>query len=214
VTSGGALHGRRAAERAPGVVSLGGAAVAAGLASQFSFGGSGSAWAPALAESLRVGSAGDSTSVSIQLQHARPTLADSTTLFPETTATTAASGFRDELALGLALDLAFDVDSHIPRHDPVVELHPAMGFVGGVLFTDTQLVLPAFAGPTAYRGRMVSPELGFGLALEARIRDWIVLVPRVDALVTLGRDEREIEGGGAWNLEWRLSPGAHLVVLY
>lgn len=193
---------------------LHGASIAAGLASQFIVGGSGEAWAPALVEHATVQtSLSRATTLGLGIHHSRPILADAGVLFPEA-AFASASGFRDELALKAHIDVAFDVQAQWPLARGVVSFFPRLGFAAGALFTDTQLELAGFSGPTAYRARAVSPLLGFGLAFEARAYEWISLVPRIDASVTIAADEREIEGGERWDAEWWFTPGVDILVWF
>ena len=195
-------------------VSLRGASVAAGLASQFVLGGSGAAWAPGTEEHLSVHtSAGKYSTLGVAIHHARPELADATLLFPDAAAADGA-GYRDEFSLLAELQFAFDIGAFVPTGTKLINLLPRIGFSAGAMFTDTHLDLPSFDGLIPYRARAAAPLFGFGIGLEARALRWLSLVPRLDALLTAGADENEISGGERFETEWRLSPGVDLVVWF
>lgn len=191
-----------------------GASVAAGLASQFVLGGTGEAWAPGPLEHLTVsGNPGKATSLGIGIHHARPMLAEPKYLFTGVESASA-TGYRDELSLLGHIDVAFDIGASLPVPEGGVEIMPRLGFQGGVMFTDTHLSISSFDGPVAYRARAIAPVFGFGIGVEARAFDWLSLVPRIDAIVTIAADENEIGGGERYDAEWRLSPGADLLVWF
>lgn len=209
-----ALSSRAEGSGSQGLTHLRGASVAAGLASQFILGGTGEAWAPGPLKQLTIsGNPGKATSLGIGIHHSRPTLVEPKYLFTGAESTNA-TGYRDELSLLGHIDVAFDVGAALPVADGGVEILPRLGFQAGVMFTDTQLSIASFDGPIPYRARAIAPIFGFGIGVEARAFDWLSLVPRIDALVTIVGDENEISGGERYDAEWRLSPGADLLVWF
>ena len=193
---------------------LRGASVAAGIASQFVLGPGGTAWAPAPLSHLTLrANVGKATSLGVGVHHSRPFLSDATALFVGAESA-GASGYRDELSLMAHVDVAFDVGAHVPAGERGVNVLPRIGFMGGVMFSDTQLAVASFDGMLPYRARAISPLFGFGVGVEARAYQWLSVVPRIDAIVTVAADEHEVGGGERYDAEWRLSPGADVVVWF
>jgi len=198
---------------------LAGASFIAGLGSQWILGGSGAAYETTLAERFAlVGHAGRVATLGVELRHARPGLAEGGALFYDDGSgpgiASAGSGYRDELYLGLSLGLSFDARARLPPSRPRLEFRPLLGFTAGALITDTQLSLPGFDGPTAYRGRSVDPQVGVGTGVELRFAEWLSLSPRLDAAVTVASDEHELVAGERWGVEWRLVPAVDLGVRF
>lgn len=198
---------------------MAGASFIAGLGSQWILGGSGAAFEATLAERFAlVGHAGRVATLGAELRHARPSLADGGALFYDDGSgapiASAGSGYRDELYLGLALGLSFDAHALVPPSRPRLEIRPLLGFTAGALFTDTQLSLAGFDGPTAYRGRSIDPQIGVGTGIELRFIEWLSLSPRLDAAVTVASDEHEVVPGKRWGVEWRLVPAVDLGVRF
>lgn len=196
------------------IIHLRGASVAAGIASQFVLGGTGEAWAPGTVEHLTLrGNPGKATSLGIGIHHARPLLAEPKYLFLGAESANA-TGYRDELSLMGHIDVAFDVGASVSVPEGGVDILPRVGFQGGVMFTDTQLAIASFDGSTPYRARAIAPMFGFGVAVEARAFEWLSVVPRIDAVVTIAADENEISSGERYDAEWRLSLGADVMVWF
>lgn len=198
---------------------MAGASFIAGLGSQWILGGSGAAYETTLAERFALlAHTGRVTTLGVELRHARPGLADGGALFYDdgtgAPVASAGSGYRDELFLGLVIGLSFDAHAQLPSDRPRVEIRPLLGFSLGALFTDTQLSLAGFDGPTPYRGRSVDPQLGVGTGVEFRFIDWLSVSPRLDAAVTVATDEHEVVPGERWGAEWRLVPAIDLGVRF
>ncbi len=195
-----------------------GASVVAGVGSSWALAGTGAAYAPALSERFALlAHASRATSLGLDLRHARPELADTGALLvggDGTTPAAAATGYRDELYVGFAVAVAFDVNAGFPPGRPWGEVLPVLGFTVGGLFTDTHLSLPGFDGLAPYRGRSVDPMVGFGTGVEVRFRDWVSLTPRIDAAVTAAADGHELVPGERWDAEWRLVPSVELAIRY
>lgn len=194
------------------------ASVVVGLGSSWAVGGTGGAYAPALAQRVALlGHVSRATGIGVELRHARPEVGDAGALFAGgTTPAPAGSvvGYRDELFVGLAIGVAFDVHGGFPARRPWGEVLPCLGFSLGGLFTDTHLDLPGFDGVAAYRGRSLDPMVGFGTGVEVRFRDWVALTPRFDAAVTAAPDAHELVAGERWDAEWRLVPSLELAIRY
>lgn len=192
--------------------------VAFGVAAQLGVTGTTGAWADTLAERVEFsGEVGgrSRTAFGVELTHARPELRDAGVLVTggDVGADTI-TGWRDELGLQFVVRVPVDVGAVFPSVHPVLRLFPTFGVSGGFFATDAHLDVPGFDARVAARSRAITPLFGARVGLEARVWEWMSLVPYGEFALTYAPNAREQTGGQEWGVEGRMLVGADAVVRF
>ncbi len=190
--------------------------VAFGIANQWGFGGTASAWAPSLAERFEFsGEVGrrQRTAVGFALVHSRPEVVDAGVLVADAPAG-AVTGWRDELTLLLTARVPLHVGAEAPALLPVVRFLPSFAFGVGAFIADAHLQLVSFDELEPLRARSITPAGEARFGVEVRLYSWLSLLPHAELLVTLGPNRREQMGGEAYDAEGRVLLGVDGVVRF
>lgn len=178
------------------------ASFASGIGASF-VAGKGGAYSPAFAERMVLSlSMGEASALSLEVDHARHTLANASGLYPEfTVAADAASGYRDFLTLELGGRIGLSFSERLPSDQ--IRAWPWLWIGAGCAFTDTSLEIPGFVGGVSVRTRATTPMATLGGGAEIRLKPWLSVHPGFKAQFLVANDHGEVDHLDKWGVTVR-----------
>lgn len=178
------------------------ASLAGGAGVSFVAGRNGSAMGAALAERVALSLAiGEVSAIAVELDHARHEVVDGARFFDLEAAPGGVTGWRDYLALEAGGRIGLVIERR-----PGTRVHPWLWLGVGVVFTGTEVVVPAFTGTADIRTRAAAPIASLGFGAAVRILDWLSVQPAFKTQFLVAPDPGEVDGKEVWGLEARMQP--------